>query len=88
MAFAPGEGRPVAALPLPLAGLLSDEPIDAVAAGFDALERGLRDAGVAVKHPVLLLTLLPLTVSPDWKISDKGIVDVERRRVLPPLIGA
>jgi len=39
-----------------------------------------------VKHPVLLLTLLPLTVSPDWKISDKGIVDVERRRVLPPLV--
>ena len=88
MAYAPGEGRPVAALPLPLAGLLSDEPIDAVAAGFDALERGLRDAGVGVKHPVLLLTLLPLTVSPDWKISDKGIVDVERRRVLPPLVGA
>jgi adenine deaminase len=88
MAFAPGEARPVAALPLPLAGLLSDEPIDAVAAGFDALERGLREAGVAVKHPVLLLTLLPLTVSPDWKISDKGIVDVERRRVLPPLVGA
>jgi adenine deaminase len=86
MAFAPGDGGPVAALPLPLAGLLSDEPIDAVAAGFDALERGLRDAGVAVRHPVLLLTLLPLTVSPDWKISDKGIVDVERRRVLPPLV--
>jgi adenine deaminase len=88
MAFAPGGGRPVAVLALPLAGLLSDEPIAAVAAGFDALERGLRDAGVGVKHPVLLLTLLPLTVSPDWKISDKGIVDVERRRVLPPLIGA
>ncbi len=86
MAFAPGDGGPVAALPLPLAGLLSDEPIAAVAAGFDALERGLRDAGVNVKHPVLLLTLLPLTVSPDWKISDKGIVDVERRRVLPPLV--
>jgi adenine deaminase len=88
MAFAPGEGRPVATLPLPLAGLLSDEPIAAVASGFDALERGLRDAGVGVKHPVLLLTLLPLTVSPDWKISDKGIVDVERRRVLPPLVRA
>jgi len=86
MAFAPGDGEPVATLPLPLAGLLSDEPIAAVAAGFDALERGLRYAGVGVKHPVLLLTLLPLTVSPDWKISDKGIVDVERRRVLPPLV--
>jgi adenine deaminase len=88
MAFAPGDGGPVAALPLPLAGLLSDEPIDAVAAGFDALERGLRDAGVGVLHPVLLLTLLPLTVSPDWKISDKGVVDVQGRRVLPALVAA
>ncbi|MFO8150613.1 MAG: adenine deaminase C-terminal domain-containing protein [Trueperaceae bacterium] len=88
MAFAPGDGGPLAALPLPLAGLLSDEPIDAVAADFDALERGLRDAGVGVKHPVLLLTLLPLTVSPDWKISDKGVVDVAGRRVLPTLVAA
>jgi len=39
-----------------------------------------------VKHPVLLLTLLPLTVSPDWKLSDKGVVDVAGRRVLPSLV--
>lgn len=87
MAFAPGDGRPADVLPLPMAGLLSDAPIDEVAGDFDALERGLRAAGVGVLHPVLLLTLLPLTVSPDWKLSDKGIVDVARRRVLPTLIG-
>ncbi len=86
MAFAPGDGGPALVLPLPLLGLLSDDPIDVVAERFDALERGLRAAGASVKHPVLLLTLLPLTVSPDWKISDKGIVDVARRRVLPPLV--
>ncbi|MFN2323396.1 MAG: adenine deaminase C-terminal domain-containing protein [Trueperaceae bacterium] len=88
MAFAPDDGAPVEVLPLPLVGLLSDEPIEVVAERFDALERGLRAAGASVKHPVLLLTLLPLTVSPDWKISDKGIVDVARRRVLPSLVGA
>ncbi len=86
MAFAPDDGGPPLVLPLPLLGLLSDDPIDVVAERFDALERGLRAAGASVKHPVLLLTLLPLTVSPDWKISDKGIVDVARRRVLPPLV--
>jgi adenine deaminase len=86
MAFAPGDGAAPATLPLPLAGLLSDEPIEAVAERFDALERALRAAGVHVLHPVLLLTLLPLTVSPDWKISDKGVVDVEGRRVVATLI--
>jgi adenine deaminase len=86
MAFAPGDGDATVTLPLPLAGLLSDDPIAAVAERFDALEGGLRAAGVGVKHPVLLLTLLPLTVSPDWKLSDKGVVDVEGRRVLATLI--
>ncbi len=86
MAFAPGDGGATRVLPLPLLGLLSDDPIDVVAQRFDELERGLRAAGASVKHPVLLLTLLPLSVSPDWKISDKGIVDVARRRVLPPLV--
>ncbi len=87
MVLVPDEGVTPVRLPLPLAGLLSDDPISAVAERFDALERGLRDAGVGVKHPVLLLTLLPLTVSPDWKLSDKGVVDVGGRRVLPTLVG-
>ena len=86
MVVVPDDGAEALRLPLPLAGLLSDEPIEGVAEGFDALEQALRDAGVGVKHPVLLLTLLPLTVSPAWKLSDKGVVDVARRRVLPTLV--
>jgi adenine deaminase len=85
MAFARAAGAVPSLVPLPIAGLLSDEPIEVVAAGFDRLEGALREAGVGVAHPVLLLTLLPLTVSPDWKISDRGIVDVARRTVLSPL---
>jgi adenine deaminase len=57
-----------------------------VAERFDAWERALWAAGVSLKHPVLLLTLLPLTGSPDWKISDKGVVDVEGRRVVGTLV--
>ena len=56
--------------------------------GFDQLVQGLSDAGVSVKHPVLLLTLLPLTMNPDGKLSDRGVVDVARGRVLPTLLPA
>jgi len=76
----------VALLCLPLAGLLSDESIDAVAAAFDLIESRLRRAGMKARNPVLLLTLLPLSVSPDFKISDKGIVDVQRRALLAPVV--
>jgi adenine deaminase len=88
MAFASDEqvaATTVLLLHLPLAALLSDEPIASVAADFDAIETALRDAGMKARNPVLLLTLLPLSVSPDFKVSDKGIVDVQGRRVLTPV---
>ena len=90
MAFAPdapaAEPRgQVSLLRLPLAGLLSDEPVATVAADFDTIEASLRHAGMQARNPVLLLTLLPLSVSPDFKVSDKGIVDVQGRRVLTPV---
>ena len=88
MAFAPGDGRAPVVLPLPLAGLLSDDPVAEVGAAFEALERELRAAGMTVEQPVLLLTLLPLSVSPDYKITDRGVVDVRGRRILTPLVDA
>lgn len=93
MAFAPGEsagqdGVPAeqTVLPLPLAGLLSDQPVSEVGPIFAQLEKDLRAAGVAVKAPILLLTLLSLSVSPDFKVTDKGIVDVQARRILSPVV--
>lgn len=88
MAFAVAAHEPPLVLPLPLAGLLSDEPVPWVARRFDALEGALRAAGMRARNPVLLLTLLPLSVSPDFKVSDKGVVDVQGRRVLAPWVAA
>lgn len=86
MAFTTDSGPTL--LPLPIAGLLSDDPVSVVGAKFDALERALKEAGMDVKAPVLLLTLLPLSVSPDFKVTDKGIVDVQARRILAPEVSA
>lgn len=88
MAFVPSaEAEPVL-LPLPLAGLLSDDPVPEVARRFDAIERALVEAGMRHVNPLLLLTLLPLSVSPDFKLTDKGVIDVQAREVLPPLVEA
>lgn len=82
MTFVPDDHSEPILLPLPVAGLLTDAPIDTVGAAFDRLETALRQAGVRAKNPVLLLTILPLTVSPEFKLSDKGLVDVENRQVV------
>lgn len=86
MAVVPEEDATPRLLPLPYAGLLSDDAITVVGEQFEVLEQTLRQLGVDVKNPILLLTILPLTVSPEYKISDKGLVDVEKRQVIATLI--
>lgn len=76
-------GDEVIHLPLEVAALVSDAPLEDVAHCFDAIESALRRAGVVHTNPVLFLTILPLTVSPQVKVSDRGLVDVERRTLLP-----
>jgi adenine deaminase len=77
------DGAVIARLALPEFGLLSDAPLDQVVRAFELVENALRDLGVQHQRPFLMLSLLALTVSPRFKFSDKGVVDVEARRLLP-----
>jgi len=71
-------------LHLPLLGLLADVPAEEVGIALQRIEDILRELGITHKRPFPLISVLALTVSPYYKFSDKGIVDVEGRRVLPP----
>lgn len=73
----------IAQLALPAFGLLSDASLDVIGRDFAAVENALRELGVQHHRPFLLLSLLALTVSPRFKFSDKGVTDVEARRLLP-----
>lgn len=77
------DGAVVARVALPILGLLSDAPLDTVIRDFESVENALRDLGIRHQRPFLMLSLLALSVSPRYKFSDKGVVDVEARRVLP-----
>lgn len=76
-----------AALHLPVFSLLSDQPVEVVAEQMERVEQALASLGMRHKRPFLLLSLLSLTVSPYYKFSDRGVVDTERRSLLPPLAG-
>ena len=66
----------LAELPLPLAGLMSDQPLDTVLAGL----KGLSEATVKVcshPDPFMPISFLALPVIPHLKISDRGLIDVD-----------
>lgn len=65
-------------LALPVAGLMSDEPPARVAESIDHLHRLLREQGVGVDAPFMVLSFLALSVIPSLKLTDRGYVDVDR----------
>jgi adenine deaminase len=73
----------VAELPLPVAGLLSDAPLEEVVARSRALVAAARELGCTVEAPFQLLAFLALSVIPSLKLTDRGLVDVDRFELVP-----
>ncbi|HYL07887.1 MAG TPA: adenine deaminase [Candidatus Udaeobacter sp.] len=73
-------------LPLPVAGLMSDAPLAAVHEELAGMERVLRRNGVAWEAPFMCLSFLALSVIPELKITDRGLVDVSRFEVVPLVV--
>jgi adenine deaminase len=76
-------GRLLAELPLPVAGILSDAPLGEVVAASDAVVAAARELGCEIEAPFQLLAFLALSVIPALKITDRGLVDVERFELVP-----
>jgi len=76
-------GKVLAELALPVAGLMSLEPFEAVRDALVGLRTAARGLGVTLEEPFLQLAFLCLPVIPHLKITDHGMVDVDRFEVLP-----
>jgi adenine deaminase len=75
---AAADGHVVAELALPIAGLMSDQPFETVEAGLRGLREAVRGLGTGLHEPFLQMAFLALPVIPHLKITDKGLVDVDR----------
>jgi adenine deaminase len=71
------DGENLLKLPLEIGGVITSNEVEKVAGKLDDIEKSLRKNGVKHKNPILFLTILALTVSPEFKFSDLGIVDTE-----------
>jgi adenine deaminase len=71
-------GQVIAELPLPIAGLMSDLTHQEVAQHLVGLKAAIAERGCHLDDPCIQLAFLPLPVIPHLKITDKGLVDVDR----------
>ena len=77
------DGKTIAQLPLPIAGLMSDQPIDRVLTLKKALLEAVPLTGCSLPDPFMALSFLALPVVPELKLTDRGLVDVERQEIVP-----
>lgn len=71
-------GQVIAELPLPIAGLLSNLSAPEVVEKMDKLYDAARELGTGLEDPFTALSFLALPVIPELKLTDKGLVDVNK----------
>ena len=76
-------GQVLADLPLPIAGLISPRPLEEVAAAYGRVQAAYRSLGGELPDPFMALSFLALPVIPALKLTDLGLVDVNKFEVVP-----
>ena len=71
------DGKLLAGLPLPVAGLMSEGTLSEVVAGLKKVVRAAKRLGSTIDDPFMAMSFLALPVIPALKLTDKGLVDVE-----------
>ncbi|MCR4829491.1 MAG: adenine deaminase [Bacteroidales bacterium] len=77
LVVADGEGD-IESLPLPVAGLMSDEPVEQVCSQYERLNERCHQLGSSLRAPFMTLSFMALPVIPDLKMTDKGLFDVRK----------
>ncbi len=77
------DGQVLARVPLPIADLMSDQPIERVRDQMDSLVNAARELGTDMHAPFMALAFLALPVIPSLKLTDKGLVDVDKFDFVP-----
>jgi adenine deaminase len=80
-------GENLASVALPIAGLMSDRPLEEVCDAVEALNRTAQDLGCPLESPLMTMAFTALVVIPELKLSDRGLVDVGAFDFVPLFVG-
>ena len=74
--LAVANGNYKCSLQLPVAGIMSDQPVEKVASEYEMLSAKVRSYGCKMSAPFMTLSFMALLVIPELKLSDQGLFDV------------
>jgi adenine deaminase len=78
------DGETVALVELPIAGLMSEQPVEEVSAAVSRMYTVWQDLGCRWISPFMTMSLLGLTVLPELRLSDRGLVDTVKFEFVSP----
>lgn len=76
------DGKVLESLPLPIAGLLSDQPLETVVDKMSSVEKAAFSLGIRLPSPFSTLSFIALPVIPELRLTDMGLVDVLEFKIL------
>ena len=69
------DGKVLSVVELPIAGLMSDKPIDEMSASIEKMEQTWKDLGSTLPSPFMTMALIPLACLPETRLTNRGLVD-------------
>jgi len=82
------DSRMLAHVPLPIAGLMSDRPVEEVSKQVEELKDVWKKLGSSLPSPHVALSFTTLSVIPELRITDKGLLDTVQFKFVDPIIAA
>ena len=76
-------GQIIGRLPLPIAGLMSDRPIEQVLSNLNHVVESAQHIGSDLEDPFMALSFMALPVIPELKLTDTGLVDTSKFAIVP-----
>jgi adenine deaminase len=78
-------GDVLAEVPLPIAGVMSDQPLSTVTEQVQQLESAWAELGCSLESPFMTMSLLALAVIPELRLTNRGLVDTVEFDIIDPI---
>ncbi len=81
-------GKVLASIPLPIGGIVADVTPEVMSRMESELDDATRRLGCRLQSPFMSMMFLSITATPDYALTDRGLVDTASLRVIDPVLGS